>query len=81
MENNITAITEENLRVFVSLDKENNTKHVPALKRWLVKKKIIMPCFAAYGYNSKGNLFLKEFLVNRTVWFEVPVVDDTVGLI
>ena len=81
MKNNITPITEENLMLFVSLDKETNTKHVPALKRWLAKKKMIMPCFAAYGYNSKGDLSLKEFLVNSTVWIEVSKIDDTVGLL
>tara|TARA_R110002153_G_scaffold129381_1_gene278006 strand:+ start:246 stop:563 length:318 start_codon:yes stop_codon:yes gene_type:complete len=81
MKNNITPLTEENLILFASLDKETNTKYVPALRRWLAKKKMIMPCFAAYGYDSKGNLFLKEALVNNTVWIEVSEIDDTVGLL
>ena len=78
---NIKYITEESLSEFVHLNKEENSKHIVFLRRWLLKKQKIMPCFAAYGFNAEGELLLKEYLVDREEWIHVDKVNDSIGFL
>jgi len=75
------CITEESLHEFISLNKEENAKHVVSLRRWLEKKKKIMPCFASYAFTPTGKLMLKEHLVDRDAWTVVDKVNDSIGLL
>tara|TARA_R110002153_G_scaffold119238_1_gene264213 strand:+ start:537 stop:776 length:240 start_codon:yes stop_codon:yes gene_type:complete len=65
--NNIETITDKNFKEFM-IKCPNYKRHFITIKRWLAEKKRTLPCYEAYGFDSEGQLYLKEFLVKRKYW-------------